>query len=249
MSIYDLYNNMKFEIEEIEKDILLNIKNIIKKTNPKNIHELFYIYCYLLMKGYLSKNKYYEYSDIEEGLEIDHRIFDEFGIYEGKGVCRHNATNLNKILRELNINSNFIELNVKKIEIENLMDFKPNIGKCLNIETNGNLKYNHANVFVETEKSNFILDPTNLCELEVLENRKLYCPFGNYIINDNVLNNLSNKKCRENNTITKNKIIEYYKSAKDKIIKNKSIIEDFYKNNEENYEKISKKLEYFKLSY
>lgn len=75
MSVNDVYNNLKYDTNIIEKDILKNIKETITKLKPSNIHELFYIYCYLLMKGYFSKNKYYEYNDINEDLVVDYRIF------------------------------------------------------------------------------------------------------------------------------------------------------------------------------
>lgn len=147
MSVYDIYNNLKYDMSIIEKDILKNLKEVIKEINPKNIHELFYIYCYLLTKGYFSKNKYYEYSDIDENLEIDEVTFNEFKIYSGKGVCRHNATQLNKILKTLDINSNFIGLNVQKIDTNNIMDFTPNIGECLKISNSVIDKLNHASVY------------------------------------------------------------------------------------------------------
>ena len=123
MSVYDIYNNLKYDMSIIEKDILKNLKEVIKEINPNNIHELFYIYCYLLTKGYFSKDKYYEYSDIDENLEIDEVTFNEFKIYSGKGVCRHNATQLNKILKTLEINSNFIGLNVQKKQYKQFNKF------------------------------------------------------------------------------------------------------------------------------
>ena len=250
MSVYDVYNNLKYDMSVIEKDILKNIKEVIKEINPKNIHELFYIYCYLLTNGYFSKDKYYEYSDIDENLEIDHVIFDEFKIYSGRGVCRHNSTQLNKILKLLNLNSIFIGLNVEKIDTENLMDFIPNIGECLKIYNSDIDKINHASVYVETNESSFILDPANLCEVEIIKDKQLYCPSGEYIMNRNTLKKiLPNKKYKEKSTITKENLIEYYKVSKEKIINNKSLLEEFYTNNEEKYKEISKKLEYFKLSY
>ena len=250
MSIYSIYNDLKYDMSIIEKDILKNIKEIIKEINPKNIHELFYIYCYLLMKGYFSKDKYYEYSDIDENLEIDEVTFNEFKIYSGKGVCRHNATQVNKILKTLEINSNFIGLNVQKINTNNLMNFTPNIGECLKISNSVIDKFNHASVYVETNVSDFILDPTNLCEIEIIKNKEIYCPTGEYVVNMNFLKKtLPNKEYKEKSTIKKEDLIEYYKVAKEKIINNKNIIEEFYKNNEEKYKEISKKLEYFKLSY
>ena len=250
MSIYSIYNDLKYDMSIIEKDILKNIKEIIKEINPENIHELFYIYCYLLTKGYLSKDKYYEYSDIDENLETDEVTFNEFKVYSGKGVCRHNATQLNKILKTLDKNSNFIGLNVQKIETGNLMDFTPNIGECLKTSSSDIDKINHAAVYIETNESNFIIDPTNLCEIEIIKNKEIFCPSGKYIVDINLLKKtLPNKEYKEKSTITKENLIEYYKASKEKIITNKNIIEEFYKNNEEKYKEISKKLEYFKLSY
>lgn len=250
MSIYDIYNDLKYDMSFIEKDILKNIRKIIKELNPENIHELFYIYCYLLMKGYFSKDKYYEYSDIDENLEIDEVTFNEFKIYSGKGVCRHSATQLNKILKTLDINSNFIGLNLQKINTENLMDFTPNIGECLKTSSNNIDKLNHAAVYVKTKESNYIIDPTNLCEIEIIKDSEIYCPSGEYIIDKNTLKKcLINKKHNKKSYITKEQLIKYYMASKEKIINNKNLIEQFYMDNEEKYKEISKKLEYFKLSY
>ena len=83
-----------------------------------------------------------------------------------------------------------------------------------------------------------------------VERKEIYCPTGEYVVNMNLLKKtLPNKEYKEKSTITKENLIEYYKVAKEKIINNKNLIEEFYKNNEEKYKEISKKLEYFKLSY
>ena len=248
MSINDVYNNLKYDMNIIEKTILENIKETITKLKPNNLHELFYIYCYLLMKGYFSKNKYYEYNDINEDFVVDYRIFFEFGVYDGEGVCSHNSYHLNKFLKYLGLNSNFIGLEVKKIDTENIMDFTPNINKNLKKVSNTDGEINHASVLINTIDSNFILDPTNLTEIEILKNKEIFCPLGEYSVNKSLLKkHLSEYKFNEYSTISKELLIEYYKVAREKILKHKQLIENMYNKNEENYKEISKKLEYFKI--
>ena len=73
----------------------------------------------------------------------------------------------------------------KKNNTNNLINFIPNIGECLNTSNRVIDKFNHASVYVETNVSDFILDPTNLCEIEIIKNKEIYCPTGEYVVNMN----------------------------------------------------------------
>ena len=51
MSLSELYNRLSYEMSSLEKVILKNIKDTFQKLEPSNIHEYFYLYCYLLFQG------------------------------------------------------------------------------------------------------------------------------------------------------------------------------------------------------
>ena len=97
MSLSELYNRLSYEMSSLEKVILKNIKDTFQKLEPSNIHEYFYLYCYLLFNGYFSKDRYYEHNEAKTDEIIDRRIYDNYNIYSGTGVCSANSVLLQKI--------------------------------------------------------------------------------------------------------------------------------------------------------
>ena len=246
MSLSELYNRLSSEMKSLEKVILENIIKTFKKTEPSNIHEYFYLYCYLLFNGYFSKERYYEHNEAKTDEIVDRRIYDNYTIYSGTGVCSSNSVLLRKILNELNIDSKILEVKLEDIIGDKLIDIKRNVGVCFpTINTDS---CNHAVVFTKTKESSFILDSTNICELEVIRDKEIYYPNGSYLIDEELLKeSLPNIIYKKESTITNQLLLEYYRNIKRKCIENQKLFDSLYNENKENYKEISKKLEYFEI--
>lgn len=246
MSIGNFYSNLLYEMSTIETIVLKNTIETFQKLEPTNIHEYFYLYCYLLFNGYFSVERYYEHNDAQTDEIVDRNIYDNFNIYSGTGVCSANSTLLQKIFNELNIDSKYLEINLKNILGEKLIDIKRNVGEYY--QTDGNSLYKHAVVFTKTRESNFILDPTNICELEIVRDKEIYYPNGDYILDEALLKkSLPDIEYNQESTISNQKLLDYYRRMKKKCIENQKLLDSLYNENKESYKEISKKLEYFKI--
>ena len=246
MSLSELYNRLSYEMSSLEKVILKNIKDTFQKLEPSNIHEYFYLYCYLLFNGYLSKDKYYEHNEAKTDEIVDRRIYDNYNIYSGTGVCSANSVLLQKIFTELSLDSKVLEIKLEDIIGDKLMDIKRNVGVCYPILNTDSC--NHAVVFAKTKESNFILDSTNICELEVIKDKQIYYPNGSYLLDEELLKaSLPNITYNQESTITNQMLLEYYRNIKKKCIENQKLLDSLYNENKDNYKEISKKLEYFEL--
>ena len=246
MSLSELYNRLSCEMLSLEKVILKNIKDTFQKLEPSNIHEYFYLYCYLLFNGYFSKDRYYEHNESKTDEIVDRRIYDNYNIYSGTGVCSANSVLLQKIFTELGLDSKVLEIKLKDIIGNKLMDIKRNVGVCYPILNTDSC--NHAVVFAKTKESNFILDSTNICELEVIKDKQIYYPNGSYLLDEELLKvSLPNITYNQQSTITNQMLLEYYRNIKKKCIENQKLLDSLYNENKDNYKEISKKLEYFEL--
>ena len=246
MSLSELYNRLSNEMSSIEKEILKNIKDTFQKLEPSNIHEYFYLYCYLLFNGYFSKDRYYEHNEAKTDEIVDRRIYDNYNIYSGTGVCSANSVLLQKIFTELSLDSKVLEIKLEDIIGDKLMDIKRNVGVCYPILNTDSC--NHAVVFAKTKESSFILDSTNICELEVIKDKQIYYPNGSYLLDEELLKaSLPNITYNQESTITNQMLLEYYRNIKKKCIENQKLLDSLYTENKDNYKEISKKLEYFEL--
>ena len=246
MSLSELYNRLSNEMSSLEKEILKNIKETFQKLEPSNIHEYFYLYCYLLFNGYFSKERYYEHNEAKTDEIVDRRIYDNYNIYSGTGVCSANSVLLQKIFTELSLDSKVLEIKLEDIIGNKLMDIKRNVGVCYPILNTDSC--NHAVVFAKTKESNFILDSTNICELEVIKDKRIYYPNGSYLLDEELLKaSLPNITYNQESTISNEILLEYYRDMKKKCIENQKLLDSLYKENKDNYKEISKKLEYFEL--
>ena len=246
MSLSELYNRLSYEMSSIEKEILKNIKETFQKLEPSNIHEYFYLYCYLLFNGYFSKERYYEHNEAKTDEIVDRRIYDNYNIYSGTGVCSANSVLLQKIFTELGLDSKVLEIKLEDIIGNKLMDIKRNVGVCYPILNTDSC--NHAVVFAKTKESNFILDSTNICELEVIKDKRIYYPNGSYLLDEELLKaSLPNITYNQKSTISNEILLEYYRDMKKKCIENQKLLDSLYKENKDSYKEISKKLEYFEL--
>lgn len=246
MSLSELYNRLSYEMSSLEKVILKNIKDTFQKLEPSNIHEYFYLYCYLLFNGYFSKDRYYEHNEAKTDEIVDRRIYDNYNIYSGTGVCSANSVLLQKIFTELSLDSKVLEIKLEDIIGNKLMDIKRNVGVCYPILNTDSC--NHAVVFAKTKESSFILDSTNICELEVIKDKQIYYPNGSYLLDEELLKaSLPNITYNQESTISNEILLEYYRDMKKKCIENQKLLDSLYKENKDSYKEISKKLEYFEL--
>lgn len=246
MSISELYNNLSYEMSILEKIILKNIIETFKKLEPTNIHEYFYLYCYLLFNGYFSVERYYEHNESKTDEIVDRRIYDNYNIYSGTGVCSANSVLLQKIFTELSIDSKVLEVKLEDVIGDKLMDIKRNVGVWYPIINTDSC--NHAVLFAKTKESNFILDSTNICELEIIRDKEVYYPNGEYILDEILLRKtLPNIPYKQESTISNQILLKYYRNIKKKCIENQKLLNSLYDENKENYKEISKKLEYFKI--
>ena len=251
MSLTDIIYEERSKLEENKKEILISTKKVLTELKLNNVHEYFCAYCYLLWNGYFSNTKYQEYTDINIETELDNSIDDEFTIFRGKGVCRHFAIFLNEVLNELKIDSKKLSIRLNNHDIKTLMDIKRNIGEHEDHTIYDNGKENHAVVLTKDNIGLYIMDPTILCEHEVIQNNKLISFCGPYNINQEIFNKNLNRFLDKNYqhskecTISKEKLIQYYIEAKSKCIENKKLFEDYYKEMKPKYEKNEKILELF----
>ena len=251
MSFSNLLYEQTEKLYTNKKEILVNVKNILKMLDLNNIHQYFYVYCYLLWNGYFSVTKHHEYNDINIDTELDNRIENNYTIFTGKGVCRHFAEFLNEILSEVNYDSKQISIRLNNHNIKTLMNIKRIIGEHEDHDIYDNGKENHSVVLTKEDNELFILDPTILCECIIMNNGKLISYSGQYNIDEklfktNIYKNIDNNKIQSSSNITKKKLLEYYKYAERICLKNKILFEEYYKETKPKYEKNLKLINFFK---
>lgn len=243
MSYVDVILDIIDELDRNKLIILKNTKQLILELKLNNIHQYFYLYCYLLWNGYFSYTKSHEYSDIGIGVYLDTRVEEENSIYMGKGVCRHYTKFLVNLLKTFNIKSKDMELRLENSTINSIMNIDRKVGECTDFKNNDDGTENHKVVLVKDNEYYYILDPTNLCEQVILKNKKIYSFSGNYNVNKTLFERYINTICGESikypekSLITKEILERIYKETERKCIINKSLLEEFYNNNKPYYEK------------
>lgn len=218
-----------------------NISKLLKEININNIHELFYIYCYLLWNGYFSIDKSYVYNSKD--------ILDEYNtIFLGRGCCRHNTKLLREVFENLGIKAPNIGIKTINLNFESLMPIEIKFeisNQNLNILKKG---YNHSINIIKENNCLFILDPTNNIECEVIKKGKLISFDGQYKIRQKLLLKelhkfiSSNYQFNEEATLSKNDLLDYYNIAQNICDENRKLFDDFFYENRHNYEKIKKLL-------
>lgn len=235
MLLFEFPKNKIYKEEDlIHENIIENIVKLILELPLNNIHEQFYVFCYLLWNGYFSINKKYSYNNTE--------IKDENNtIFLGKGCCRHNSDLLNEIYKRLNVNSVSKPITLIKTKLINVMGIEKNIEYFEEYKTHSN-QYNHKICTVLSSESNFLFDPTNLTECEIINKGKIICFNGIYKTNTKLFKEDFNNICKFNNRQTLNKIEikQFYEYAKEVCSNNKMLFEDFYIDNISNYKQIKK---------
>ena len=220
----------------IHDNIINNITELINNLPLNNIHEKFYIFCYLLHNGFLSIDKSYTYNNSTPLDEVN-------TIFLGNGCCRHNSNLLNEVLRNLNINSISMPITLIKAKFTDINKKK----RIYSIQKKENLnEYNHRICIassIEKNNSLFILEPTGLSEFEIIKNNKIICYNGTFKVNNTLFKRdlkhsyiskyISNKK-----TLNASILNNFYEYAKEVCNTNKKLFDDFYVDNHSNYENI-----------
>lgn len=230
-----------YEKQIIHNNIVNNIATLIKELSLNNIHETFYVFCYLLWNGYFSIGKTYMYS---AELPPD----EKNTIFLGSGCCRHNADLLSEVNKKMTICSNTISINLIKSKLKNIMNIDTPISDDADEEEEElfNL-YNHKVCIGPLYKENssvFLFDPTQLTECEILKNGKLVCFNGTYKIDNQLfakdLNyaHIFDYEYNKKKTLNRSQLKQFYKVAREVCVNNEKLFKDFYDENHKNYEKI-----------
>lgn len=217
-----------------------NITKLLTSLRTENIHQLFYVYCYLLWNGFFSVDKKYVYNNKDI-------IDEENTIFLGKGCCRHNSRHLTIILKKMKLDAYEMRVRTNGIKFSTIMNID---AKAEIYETNTNLAKNdfdHRFVLtINEEKGNFILDPTMLIELEMIKYDKLVCFNGIYRVRQKLfkqeLNNILSKDYPHNSKplINLDILLENYRNAEEICQENIHLFDDFFDENHKNYEQIRK---------
>lgn len=219
---------------------MANIAGLINELSLDNIHEQFYVFCYLLWNGYFSVDKIYKYSNL---VPLD----ENNTIFLGSGCCRHNADLLKDVYNEIGIFSSSMPIELVKTSLNKIMDIERNIESYVKLESPKKDPRNHKiciGPFFKNSKELFMFDPTCLTECEIVENGKIICFNGKYKINDKLFRqdlingNIRDIEFNKKLTLNSKMLKEFYEIAREICIKNKKLFEDFYIDNHWNYEKI-----------
>lgn len=253
MFFYLSDDNIKIKLDEAKSDIISSYGWMIEGLPLKNVHENFYVFCYLLWNGYFSINKKYVYNNNVRSCCYDFFMIEKFTLFLGRGCCRHNSTLLYDILRynenyrsrrEIHIHlcDKTIIKNITYIKSETEMeDSLEVIRKKENLGAS-----NHVVVYINDNGQSFILDPTNLVECQLV-NKKIICHAGNYIIGKGQLKRELNEKeiiiDKEQDILDIQTLKSYYSYARQICIEHKKEFDEIYNSNFENYEFVKK---YFK---
>lgn len=227
------------QLYEVRFSAIKNIVKLFEELKMNNIHEQFYVFCYLLWNGYFSVEKSYVYNNRD--------IIDENNtIFLGRGCCRHNAQFLSEILNKIDISSKEIGVRTTNIKLENIINI--DIKTEFYEENNQRKKtdYDHSVVLIKEDKGLFVLDPTMLTECEIIKKGKLICFDGKYKLKRNMFINVLNNSLspnyiyNTNTTIDKNILLENYNIAENICHENEKLFNEFFDENKSNYEQIKK---------
>ncbi len=237
---YKIDDSLELSLNDIHSIIISNIRDLMIQLDLHNIHEQFYTFCYLLWNGYFSIDKQYAYNSVN--------IIDEKNtIFLGRGCCRNNSDLLQEIFSELDIIAEQMGIRLFRHNVEPMMGITTTIEACdYNKKDYTKTDYDHSITLATDRKDIYILDPTLLVETQVLGNCKIYCPNGQYKINNKLLHNdIKNSmwggfKISKHHTLT-NLDIEYaYGYAFEVCQSNQHLINDFFNENYPNYVYVKK---------
>lgn len=223
-------------------EIFDNIAKLLTDLKTENIHQLFYIYCYLLWNGFFSVDKKYVYNNKDV-------VDEENAIFLGKGCCRHNSKHLTTILKKMKFDVYDMRVRTGNIKFRPIIDID---AKTEIYESNTNFSkrdFDHSVVLnISEENGNFILDPTMMIELEMIRHSKLVCFHGIYKVRKKLfqqeLNTILSKDCLYHSKpfVHLDILLENYRNAEEICQENIRLFDDFFDDNHKHYEQIKKLL-------
>ena len=221
-------------------DIVEQIGNMMKELPLNNIHEKFYVFCYLLWNGYFSVDKKYAYSDIPPKDEDN-------TIYLGRGCCRHNADLMGQVFRELGYSGNPMSIYLGKTKLKPMMDIKKHTEAYTPPEKEDPNTTNHkiyVGPFFRDNNELFLFDPTALTECEILTGGRVACFNGKYKVNESIIKHnlkyayMFDVKYNTFPTMNEKQLREFYAFAKQVCIDYGYLFEDFFTEMKPKYEKM-----------
>lgn len=269
-TIFGINSNNIYKTKDIKelmivyKQFLQNYNNLNKLFEVKNPVEISTMFSYLLHKGYLSKDKRFEFS---EDNVIDFRNFGGLNIFEGKGVCRHISLLLNDIFkeygmkcekisvyqRERSVDNNalsefmneFLEKTLQNIDVQNVLDvdyYRNGIQKSIILEPidiksiERKKISNHAINYAEFDGVGYYLDAT---QDDIYQKKDNSLFLSDQV--DESMYIVSNPKYKYLSSNTKE--VDFEVSSKTNLIckDNIDVFEKFYKENKDIYEDIVQK--------
>lgn len=155
------------EMKNLYDNVIKNTTQLTKILEFENPIEIFASYVYLYRNGYLSNDKYFEYSTDMK----DFACLGGVDVIRGSGVCRSISSFLTDLYLELGFKSTNICVNTTSNACRNLqklsdanLNVQPNsktFVKFISILTKVIPIANHQISMVTTDNFNYILDPTN----------------------------------------------------------------------------------------
>ena len=221
-------------------DIVEQIGNMMKELPLHNIHEKFYVFCYLLWNGYFSVDKQYAYSDIPPKDE-DNTIF------LGRGCCRHNADLMGQVFRQLDYAGNPMSIYLGKTKLKPMMDIKKQTEAYTPAEKEDPLESNHriyVGPFFRDDKSLFLFDPTILTECEILTGGRVHCFNGKYKVTESLIKHnlqyayMFDVKYNIRPTMNEKQLREFYAFAKQVCVEYGYLFNEFFADIHSKYEKM-----------
>lgn len=238
------YDDDKRDTEKLllHLDIVENAGKLMNELPLHNIHEKFYVFCYLLWNGYFSVEHTYTYSDV---IPPDERNT----IFLGRGCCRHNADLMKDVFKELDYDSSGNPMNIYlgKTKLKPLMDIKKTTEAYTPAEKEDPNETNHriyVGPFFREDKALFLFDPTILTECEILTGGRIHCFNGKYQVNESLIKKNLNyaytfdRKYNLRPTLTEKQLKEFYAFAKQVCIEYGPLFNDFFAENQPKYEKM-----------
>ena len=243
---YPYFSDPKYEREKMYNNQAKKISSLMDELKLDNVHELFYVFCYLLHNGYFSIDKNYIYST--------NITSEQFAIFLGSGCCRHDAKLLKEVLYFLKSENHKEEdcsVFLYNIKRKKVMDVDAREKE--HQKSKEKLKLFNTSLYLPNHKVTlvyqnglFLLDSTNLVEAQIINKKNsfsIHCPYGKYLLRkDSFLKQEIRDFCRfismEGEKLESEDLEKYYEIAREICIKNKSLFDDFYNDSKKNYEDI-----------
>ena len=231
-SNYIINTKEAVQIRDLYQDFINNYNKLNDSFELESPIQIYSMFNYLLNKGYLSKDKAFEYSK-KKILDVPGML--GISIVTGKGVCRHISSALNDIL------------NSKGIQAYPLGVFDTDDKSKLK-----RLTGNHQITFAVYDGKSYFLDPTQSRILEVSESNKkvLHDKVGDQIvkfiplayINKTNFIKLKRDFNKKYPTVPKEESDILVSSTIETCKNNVDMLERFFNENKEIYEDISDKI-------